>query len=134
MKLKGTRRVRDIAARDNFEQIEGELTLDAWRLPTFQNSWTNKLAGDRIARYYKAGGRCYLEGIIGGGVIGQAAFTLPAGYRPTHLEAAGFGTAHPVVSNGVFGLVLIQKDGRVVPAAPSSNVYVDLSSISFRCE
>jgi hypothetical protein len=100
-----------------------------WQFPTFLNGWTNFAAGDREVRFYRAGGRCHLEGIARAGSYGLSAFVLPAGFRPTQ---AGGGIFFPVVGDAVVGVVQVSTGGQVVPLA-SANAWVDLSSISFRC-
>lgn len=120
---------------DRLRRLERSIAIEPWHNvgtvgePAFQNGWTNLDA--RVARFYRANGRIYLEGIISNGTIDQPAFTLPAGYRPTQAGIARL--IWPVTSNNLFGVVSVYPDGRVVPTTPVSNVYVDVSPVSFRC-
>jgi hypothetical protein len=98
--------------------------------PAFQNAWVN-FDVPRIVRFYKAGGRVFLEGIAKSGVVGSTMFTLPVGWRPT---VGGSALIFPVVSNNAFGVMFVDQNGNVTPIAPTTNTWVDLSSISFRCE
>lgn len=92
----------------------------------FANSWVNFSGTAEPAHYYKDPfGRVFVGGSIKSGTLGLAAFTLPAGYRPQ--EQLIFA----VVSNGAFGLVVINTDGTVVPTT-GSNVSFSLSGINFR--
>lgn len=109
---------------DRLEPDPGE-----WQAPTFANGWTDYAAGDREVRYYRSTGRCHLEGIMKAGTFGSTAFTLLDGWRP---QQEGGGIFFPVVGDSQLGIVQILNDGRVIPIA-SSNAWVDLSSISFRC-
>lgn len=97
----------------------------------FINNWVN-FDTERILRYYKAAGRVYLEGIVKSGTLGVPIFQLPVGFRPTF--PGGGNLIYPVASNGAIGLAYLYNNGDVVAQPPSSNVWVDLSSISFRCE
>lgn len=95
--------------------------------PAFTNSWVNEAAGWQVAAFWRDPlGFVHLRGRIKSGVVGSSAFTLPPGFRPAVSES--FGT----VSNGAIGKVDVLTDGTVVPATPSSNVYVTLSGIYFR--
>ena len=77
----------------------------------FQNGWANFAAATwSTAGYYLDSlGVVHLKGTISGGTTGLAAFTLPAGYRPTKnlflLAASSTGEA----------LLEVFSDGRVVP-------------------
>jgi hypothetical protein len=122
---------------ERIARIERSIAIDQWHNvgatgePAFANGWVNFGTDDREMRFYRSGGRCYLEGIIKNGIVGSPAFTLPVGYLPTFegTNALWF----PVMSNGALGGVVVYFDGRVVPAAPATNGWVDLSSINFRC-
>lgn len=110
--------------------------LDAWHTvgaagePTFQSSWVNFDA--RTAQFIRVGRIVRLRGIIKSGTVGSVAFNLPAGFRPaTRVTADHF---FPCVSNNAFGAVTVNgSDGAVVPGA-GSNVWFDLSSVSFLAE
>lgn len=94
--------------------------------PTLTNSWVNFGGVRNPAGYYKdANSRVYLRGVVKSGTVGNAAFTLPAGYRPANTELFA------VVSNDLFGAVNVLSNGDVTPAI-GSNVYFSLDGISFR--
>lgn len=107
--------------------------LDATVIPAytavtaFSNSWVNYGSGFPDAAYLKdRDGFVWLVGLIKNGTVGAAAFTLPAGYRPP--SSLHF----PAVANALFGIVLVNSSGHVRVEAPSSNAWVDLSSVRFR--
>jgi hypothetical protein len=88
------------------------------------NSWVNTVG--RLVGYYKDPfGIVHLLGFPTSGVIGNAIFTLPAGYRP----AARY--FFPVVSNDLFGAAYVDSNGDVV-AYKGSNAYFALDGITFR--
>lgn len=105
------------------------ISVQAWQTVTFTNSWAQH--GDatfNTAGYYKdPTGRVFLRGLIASGVLGSAAFTLPAGYRPVkaHILPVSSSTATSA------GEVRIFNNGQVVPQASCNNAYVSLDSISF---
>jgi hypothetical protein len=106
----------------------GRLQLPApvWTPPIFENSWVNVGSGNNPAGYYKdALNRVHLRGYIMSGTVGNAAFTLPAGFRPEAAVISG------VLSNGAIGRVDVNASGTVVPASPSNNASVSLENISF---
>jgi hypothetical protein len=92
--------------------------------PAFEHSWVNFAAGREVG-FYRDRGRVYLEGLAKGGTVGQPLFTLPTGYRPTGQWD------WPVISNDTAAFMTISTGGAVVLNS-GSNIYVDLSSISFR--
>lgn len=99
----------------------------AWTNATYQNSWTT-FSGWTAAGYYKDPfGIVHLRGMITGGTIGAAAFTLPTGYRPPNA-----GAQFPVASNSALGRVYCNSDGRVIIETPSNNAWVSLEGIQFR--
>ncbi len=103
----------------------GEQSED-WASPTLTNSWVNYGGSEPTAQYYKdPQGVVYLKGLIKSGTIGSAAFTLPAGYRPS--ENRNFGVA----SNSAFGYLSVGASGVVTPAA-GSNTWFSLDGASFR--
>lgn len=96
-------------------------TQQAWIIPTLVNSWVSFGASYGDIKYMKDSlGFVHIHGVIKSGVMGQTAFTLPAGYRPiTNMYA-------PVSSNGAAGIVEVSPDGRVVPQVgtnPSFGIY-----------
>lgn len=89
------------------------VTTESWHIvnnagePPFVNSWINYDA-TRIARFKKyPDGRVRLTGVIKNGTVGQAAFILPVGYRPSN--ELDFG----VNSGNAFGNVAVLSDGTV---------------------
>ena len=98
--------------------------IPGWVSPAFENSWVNGSGGS--AAYTKDHMNCtMLRSFITSGVIGQAAFTLPVGYRPVTQESFA------VNSNAGLGVVTVFTDGRVIPVA-GNNAYVYLSGIRFQ--
>jgi hypothetical protein len=124
---------RWLAQNSNFQitaiqlpTVEKRRLVGATQEAQFAHGWVNFNAANEPAHYYKdAFGRVYVGGEIKSGTIGQSAFTLPAGYRPQ--EQIVMATA----SNDLFGEVVINTDGTVVPNV-GSNVSFSLSGISFR--
>ena len=124
----GVEAVDPDAVQSNFEQLG--LLLAGYQAPSapievssFSNAWVN-FGATRVARYFKDRGRVYIEGLIKSGVVGSAAFTLPAGYRP---EAT---ISFAVDSNSALGLVYVNSDGTVVPAS-GNNAFFHLYGINF---
>ena len=98
--------------------------------PAFTNSWVNFTAGTpsmaiRAAGFYKDRGRVYLTGVIKSGVVGAAAFTLPAGYLPPA------SWSFEAMSNELRGQVNVSSAGVVTPQV-GNNAYFFLEGISFR--
>lgn len=94
--------------------------------PSWEHSWAVYSAGTAIPGFWKdALGFVHIQGVIASGTVGQSAFTLPPGYRPDKQYP------FPAVSNGAIGRVDVFSDGTVVPASPSSNVWVTLNGITF---
>lgn len=110
------------------------LTPDtAWTAPTFTNSWVNYDALDTLqnAGYRKtAAGLVFLRGAIKSGTIGNAAFTLPAGYRPGNGGSWRFKTAG---DNAAGSTVAISSAGVVNPVAGLAT-YISLDGIVFVAE
>lgn len=111
---------------------------EAWRVigavsqPAFANSWAQEAAQPVAAFYKDIAGVVHLKGSIQNGVIGQAAFTLPAGYRP--LENNRPFTAYSLTGGGpTIGRVDVMANGQVIPAL-GGNVRMTLDNISFRAE
>lgn len=93
--------------------------------PTLLNSWTNFGGGYEDAGYYRRGGRVYLRGMIDGGTVGSAAFTLPEGYRPTNNVTLA------TISNNAIGRIAVTTAGEVRPVTPSVTTWVSLDGLSF---
>ncbi len=94
--------------------------------PSFQNSWVNFYTGE-LARFYRDRNRVYLAGLVRLGTVGSTIFTLPVGYRITEYARLS------VASNNAYGQILINPLGNVILEV-GSNVWVDLSSVSFRVD
>jgi len=108
-----------LAAKANIAQ-------EAWILPTLGNGWVDYGITYNKASYYKDDfGVVHLQGLIKGGTIGVAAFTLPDGYKPQK------DIFSPSVSNLLYGLVYITATGLVMPYS-GSNVSYSLEGINFR--
>ena len=88
----------------------------------FTNSWTS---GVNTARFLKSGNFVKLGGVITGGTLNTAAFTLPVGYRPS--QQVGFATS----AGSAFALIEVNTSGTVVPAVGSTtNVFMDVVMFS----
>ncbi|MEH7093931.1 hypothetical protein [Neobacillus vireti] len=62
-------------------------TQENWTAVTFQNAWTNYGNGYETAAFMKDKfGFVHLKGMIYNGLLGKAAFLLPAGYRPLNIQ------------------------------------------------
>jgi phage minor structural protein len=99
-----------------------------WIAPTLLNGWVNYGSGYETAGYYKdALGFIHLKGVIKSGTMGAAAFTLPAGYRPSYKKMFIVPTA------GGAGRVDIDTSGNVIVVSYGSatNGYVSLDGIEF---
>jgi len=103
------------------------VTQQAWIAPTLGNSWVNyDAASYSAAGYFRDTlGIVHLRGILKGGTLTSAAFTLPAGYRPAKIEY------HAVVSNGAFGFCVVSSNGQVIPWV-GNNAAFSLDGITFR--
>jgi hypothetical protein len=104
--------------------------------PPFQNSWVNlDSSGLATAAFYKDPfGVVRLKGIVSGGTVSTAVFTLPAGYRPPKTEdfpAVSFGGTSPSI---VLADVIVGDDGTVQIAVSAGNTSsgVTLDGITFR--
>jgi hypothetical protein len=81
--------VEEVLAGTNADKIPAAAlaALPAWTvISTFTNSWVDATANSAMqtTRYrIDPFGNVTLVGSVKSGTIGQAAFTLPAGYRPT---------------------------------------------------
>lgn len=98
--------------------LYGDSTWTA--VATYTNSWA---ASGTTPGYILQGRTVYLRGAMTAGTAGDAAFTLPAGYRPT--QASEF-----IVSVGstTVNQVIVNTSGTVVP---TNSTTVWLSGISF---
>lgn len=96
-------------------------TIGAAGEPAFANSWVNYGGSDMTARFRRIGKVVYLTGTIKSGNSGSAAFTLPAGYRPSATLRIGT-DAWDGTAGRVDGLILITSAGVVTP-------YVDVTGV-----
>lgn len=101
--------------------------VDPFAAPAaFLNSWANYGAPYNSAGYFKdKEGVVHLRGLIAGGAVGSAAFTLPVGYRPANTE---FGATQ---ATGAFATYRVLNTGDVVPFS-GTNTYFSLDGITFR--
>jgi hypothetical protein len=109
-----------------------DATAIGWTATSFVNSWANVGFGYATGGYMKdALSVVHLKGRITGGANGSAAFTLPAGYRPSQiLFLIAYG------NNGAIDspvLVTINTSGTVVPAifAAGASTDISLTGLSF---
>lgn len=110
------------ALTGNDEFFYGDTSWTA--VGSFTNSWANFGAPYFAAAYRKVGTAVWLRGCVSSGTIGQAAFTLPSGYRPASTLQV------PCASNGAYGSVQVNSAGVVTPNV-GSNVSFFLDSVRF---
>lgn len=88
-----------------------DLDPSGWIVPAFLNAWVNLGAPWQTLEYRIAGDVVTVRGVVTGGAIGLAVFTLlPAFCPPADIVV-------PVSSNGAFGSVTITAAGNVTPTA-----------------
>lgn len=98
------------------QDLEDYLAPGQWIAPTFKNGWVDFAAGNPPVVFRKAGDMVQIHGVAKSGTIGAAIFTLPPTLRPpTNFPL-------PVVSNNLFGVLVVAATGDVVAYA-GSNVY-----------
>ena len=110
------------------KKVSGNLGHEpSFTAPAFLNSWVNfDAVTNQQAGYWKdEDGFVHLRGLIKSGVVGSAAFTLPAGFRPSLQEIFA------VPSNVAFGEVYVQPSGDVIPFT-GNNTYFSLAGIRFK--
>lgn len=89
-----------------------------WTTATLQNSWVSLGSGNQAPRYAKIDGQTFVQGHVANGVIGSAAFTLPAALRP----AANL--MFPAIAGGnTLGRVDVSAAGLVIPGLGSNTWY-----------
>jgi hypothetical protein len=101
------------------------ITQEAWTAPTLLGTWTNVGGGNEVAGFFKDSmGVIHLKGVVTGGTINTAAFTLPVGYRPVNTQnfVADF--------NNAFGIIQVTNAGSVIPAV-GSNLNCWMSGMTF---
>ncbi|OXM83962.1 hypothetical protein [Paenibacillus rigui] len=109
-------------------------TIPAWTSITLASGWSNLGGGYATTAYYKDDlSIVHLKGDVANGTISGsvAAFTLPAGYRPSETQMRGLLT----FSGGtpVLGRLLIMSNGNCF-IDNGANSAVSLDGISFRAE
>jgi hypothetical protein len=98
----------------------------AWtNVTAFTNGWSNYGLPWAPVSYRLLGDKVELRGMIKGGTLNQAMFLLPAGFRPPYNQ--NFAAAN----NDAFGETRVYPDGTVMALSPTTNVWVDLSTIQF---
>lgn len=97
--------------------------------PAFQNSWANFVGGFGLAAYtVDPDGTVRLAGTLTGGTINAAAWTLPAGARPSVRKA------FVAVVGGLLSRVDVDTSGNVLIGtinSPPAGSYVCLDGMSF---
>ena len=98
-----------------------------WTAVTLINSWTATTG--RAPQYRRdANGRVHLRGgVSGGGTLTNAAFTLPAGFRPSQLMQFAVPSNTPTAA---FGSVDVATSGNVTPQIGNA-AFVCFDGISF---
>lgn len=99
----------------------GGPTDAAWTTPTLSNSWIPYITAYFSPGYRRANGRIYLRGAMQLGTVGQPAFVLPAGYRPS--KALNFGVWCMESPNT--GSMVVEIDGSVVPNVTTGAIFLD---------
>lgn len=117
-------------------QINKDLTPEDWHAvgavgePAFQNGWVNY--GDiwSTCEFYKDQiGIVHVKGLVKSGTINSVIFTLPVGYRPTHVSHfVALGNSTTPINTG-----LLYPNGDVKQRT-GSNGYFSLDRLSFRAE
>lgn len=102
--------------------------LNGWRNFSNLGGVINPGAGEGSVRFARdAMGFVHLDGMASSGVVGQAVFALPVGYRPE--QRSNF----PALSNSAFGIVVIEgaaQGSNVLPYL-GSNGYFQFSGMTF---
>jgi hypothetical protein len=109
-------------------KVSGTIAVEPWNTPIFQNGWSNYGGGWEPAGYYRDKfGMVHLKGLIKGGSLNTAAFTLPVGSRPNYGRHIA-----TLSANGFTACILyIYSDGTVVPATNCSSSWTSLE-VSFK--
>lgn len=105
------------------------LSQDVWTTQIIlNNSWVNFGNGYYNISYMKdALGFVHLRGTVKSGVIGNAIFTLPMGYRPSGQ------CVFPIITNMTTGLCAIASNGDVNPIV-GNNAWFSVDGITFKAE
>jgi len=98
--------------------------------PAFENGWTWSDSGTYAAAFRKVGTTVQLRGTIQDGTDGVAAFTLPAGFRPTQdVEMPCVYFEDPGAAEKP-GVIWVASGGGVISECPA-NVIIWLDGVSF---
>jgi len=101
-----------------------EVGVEGWTAVSggigFKNSWVNFGGGYAPAAYRRVGDMVEVRGLITGGTLNVAAFTLPTGYRPT--KTVHFSADSSAVTFG-HGELTVEADGDVIPVSGSNSYY-----------
>lgn len=101
--------------------------VEAFKAPTFKNSWVNVGGEQTPAGYMKdLLGFVHLRGLISTGASGKAAFELPVGYRPGKNE---FFVA--IAGASTIAEIGLTSAGVLTPVGTKVSEYVSLSGIAF---
>lgn len=107
----------------------GVIVSSALQSVSFATGWSNNGGGYNDAKFYRSGGRVWLQGAVKNGGTGTGAiFTLDSGYRPPATMA------FPVAIFGATGQITISTGGVVTDATFSagSKAFLSLEGVSFR--
>jgi len=117
-----------VLAYDTARAVTDELAADneAWIAPTLLNSWVQTGGRPPVGFFKDALGIVRLRGCVSGGLLTNAAFALPAGYRPSGFSAYLFPVSSPSTGNGTCNV----QNGFVVPFSGSAGEF-NFAGISF---
>jgi hypothetical protein len=103
--------------------------MQGWIAPAFQNGWNNYGGQFETAGYFKdPSGFVHLRGLVQGGTVSAAIFTLPAGYRPAQERIC-------TVANGTSGYGELRITvGGAVNHIVGGNGWFSLAVPPFRAE
>jgi len=85
-----------------------------WQNVVFQNSWAQYPSQLPPTMYKKVGSWVFVMGAIHSGTLGNTAFTLPVGYRPTK-DVMVFGAGEDSLGFIQQGMSEVLTDGSFVP-------------------
>lgn len=105
---------------------------EGWKTPTMQNYWVHWGEGANVPGYWKdPHGVVHLRGLVRSGTVGQAIFTLPAGYRPVAREVFSVVSQATGSSSLAVSRCDVTSAGEVLPIT-GGNSFFSLDGISFR--
>lgn len=116
------------------ENIKTQKVQGQWITPTLLNGWVNANYGsDESAKYMKDSlGFVHIVGLVKSGLVGQAIFKLPVGYRPK-----GTLTFAAISNDGnseVYCRIVVHPTGDVIPLSGSSFIWYTISLPPFLAE